>query len=401
MQALAAQVGESLRSLQHEGESFELDSYFGIDPAGRHPGLARHLFSLLGAPLLRARFDRCQGRWQVAQARAIDLAELTGAARAAVPGALEAYATGRPARAPRAAREPALAILHDAREPEPPSDRAALERFVAAAGRLGMRTAILDRNDIGRLEEFDALFIRDTTRVGHYTYQFSSRAQSLGLVVIDDPDSIVQCNNKVFLHELLSRHGVPVPKTVMVHRDNIEAVAPALGLPCILKEPDSAFSLGVGKVETAAELRARALRLLEKSELIVAQQWLPTTFDWRVGVLDRRPLYVCKYFMAPGHWQVIKRESFGRVEGQTVAVTVGEAPRVVIDTAWRAANLIGDGLYGVDLKQVGEQCFVMEINDNPSIDAGNEDGVLQDSLYREVMGVLHRRICERRPAPAA
>ena len=29
-----------------------------------------------------------------------------------------------------------------------------------------------------------------------------------------------------------------------------------------------------------------------------AQEYLATDFDWRVGVLDRRPLFACKYFMA-------------------------------------------------------------------------------------------------------
>ena len=37
----------------------------------------------------------------------------------------------------------------------------------------------------------------------------------------------------------------------------------------------------------------------------------------------------------------------------------------------------------------------MEVNDNPNIDAGNEDGILKDALYREVLGVFMRRINER------
>ena len=99
--------------------------------------------------------------------------------------------------------------------------------------------------------------------------------------------------------------------------------------------------------------------------------------------------------MAPGHWQVHKYESDAHSEGKTLALSIGEAPSVVVDSALRAANLIGDGLYGVDLKLVGERCYVIEINDNPSIDAGNEDQVLKDALYREVMGVFMRRIAER------
>jgi predicted ATP-grasp superfamily ATP-dependent carboligase len=100
--------------------------------------------------------------------------------------------------------------------------------------------------------------------------------------------------------------------------------------------------------------------------------------------------------MAPGHWQVIKREAGQKVEGSTIALSVGEAPEIVVKTALRAANLIGDGFYGVDLKQTREQTYVIEVNDNPNVDAGNEDGVLQDALYREVLGVLLRRVRERR-----
>jgi glutathione synthase/RimK-type ligase-like ATP-grasp enzyme len=262
-----------------------------------------------------------------------------------------------------------------------------------------MRAEIIGRDAIDRLEEFDALFIRDTTYLEHYTYRFAQRAQARGMVVIDDPESILQCNNKVYLNELLGRHGIPVPKTLMVHRDNIGDIAPSLGLPCILKQPDGGFSLGVRKASTEEELRRQAAALLEKSELIIAQEFLPTDFDWRVTVLERRPLFVCQYFMAPGHWQVHKYERERHLEGRTVALSVGEAPRPVVETALKAANLIGDGLYGVDLKEIrtpaGSECCVMEINDNPNIDAGNEDGVLKDALYREVMAVFLRRIGER------
>jgi glutathione synthase/RimK-type ligase-like ATP-grasp enzyme len=92
---------------------------------------------------------------------------------------------------------------------------------------------------------------------------------------------------------------------------------------------------------------------------------------------------------------VVKRERGTKLEGATVAMSVGEAPANVVRTAVKAANLIGDGLYGVDLKTVGEQCYVIEVNDNPNIDSGNEDAILGDALYREVLGVFARRMRER------
>ena len=303
---------------------------------------------------------------------------------------------GRPRATPSANGKASVAILRSPDEPHPPSNPAAIEKLCAASRMLGMDARVIGRDDADRLPEFDALFIRDTTNVNHYTYQFARRAAAEGLVVVDDPESILKCTNKVYLNELLSRHKVPMPKTLMVHRDNVDQVVPLLGLPCILKQPDSAFSLGVAKAETSDAVRDVCARLLERSDLLIAQEWLPTPFDWRVGVYDRRPLYVCKYFMAPGHWQVVKREPGRTLEGSTQALTVGEAPEIVVRAAVRAANLIGDGLYGVDLKQDGRQCYVMEVNDNPNLDADNEDGVLKDALYREVMGVFLRRIRERR-----
>jgi glutathione synthase/RimK-type ligase-like ATP-grasp enzyme len=58
----------------------------------------------------------------------------------------------------------------------------------------------------------------------------------------------------------------------------------------------------------------------------------------------------------------------------------------------RAARLVGDGLYGVDLKQLGRQVKVIEINDNPNVDAGYEDRVAGDDLYDRFMRVFLNRI---------
>lgn len=410
-------VRRSLSSI--EAHALELDVCFGREPTRTHETLARQLFECLRLPLLRARFERdadasneaTPGRrreWRLVDVRALGPTEIRLEDRGFMAEAAAAWVrdNGLTPAAPRSddARPPAIAILHDPAGADAPSNPRALAKFRKAAETLGMRCEMLTQRDIERLAEFDALFVRDTTNVNHYTYRFARRAAALGLVVIDDPDSILKCTNKVYLHELLARNRVPTPRTLMVHKGNVDRIVPALGLPCILKRPDSAFSLGVKKASTPEELARTVADFLQKSELIVAQEFLPTEFDWRVGMLDGRPLFVCKYFMAPGHWQVIKRDGGAgarRIEGSTVAFSVGETPEHVIDAAVRTAALIGDGLYGVDIKQVEDRCYVIEINDNPNVDAGNEDGILKDALYREVMGVFLRRIHARRPGAAA
>jgi len=377
-------------------DEFAITVAFGRALSGGSDALASKVFEALPAPLLQVQFTKSDRRWHTSDVRVLCPSDLGPDRQTRVGEALMQYLRGAGCRRRDSrAHLPSLAILYDPDEPDPPSNTEALRRFLETARELGLRSEVIGRSDLSRLPEFDGLFIRDTTRVNHYTYQFARTAAEGGLVVIDDPESILRCTNKVFLHEVLCLNNVLTPKTMMVRRDNAAGVASQLGLPCVLKQPDSAFSLGVFKVETEAALSEALNRLLARSDIVLAQQWLPTRFDWRVGVIDRRPLYVCKYFMAPGHWQVIKREAQRTLEGSTVTMTVGEAPACVVETALRAANLVGDGLYGVDIKEAAGKCYVMEVNDNPNIDAGNEDAVLKDALYREIVGVFLRRIRSR------
>jgi len=388
-----------------KSDSFELSIYFGRNVTRRYDALSHKLFGMLQAPLLRVHFERRRDhhreRWRIRGIRAIAASDIPPQHQDFVVQAASDYFAGRGQRLRK--RPPPrfdLAILHDPANPEPPSNAKAMQKFQKAAETLGMHVEFITRAEIGRLPEFDALFIRDTTYANHYTYRFSRRGVAEGLVVIDDPDSILRCNNKVYLAELLAQHRLPAPKTLVVHRDNVRDIIPSLGLPCVLKQPDSSFSRGVVKVESAGELGPKVGALLAESDLIIAQEWLPTEFDWRVGILDRRVLFVAKYLFPRGHWQIIKRDAQHRMieEGPTVAVAISEAPSRVVNTALRAANLIGDGFYGVDVKQIGSRAYVIEVNDNPNVDAGNEDGVLKDALYREVMGVFLKRIEERKRA---
>lgn len=377
-----------------DADQMTLDLYFGRHPDGAFSQLAEQLFNLLHVPLLQVHLIREHGNWRLRALQALHLADVAPDRHAALSDAAKECALGHRKRTREpAARRPRVAILMTADAAPHPSNQPALLLFQRAAENLGIDTEVITKDDAARLTEFDGLFIRDTTSVSHYTYQMSRQAALAGLVVIDDPDSILRCTNKVYLTELLTRHRIPIPKTLLVQRDNIDEIIPALGLPCVLKQPDGAFSQGVLKVHSAAELQEKISGLLDSSAIVLAQEYLPTDYDWRIGVLDRRAIFACKYYMAKGHWQIIKHSgNAAPTEGMAEAFSLGEVPNEVIDVAVKAANLIGDGFYGVDLKQIDGRICVIEINDNPNVDMGNEDGVLQQALYREVMGVFRKRI---------
>ncbi|MEW6427142.1 MAG: RimK family protein [Thermodesulfobacteriota bacterium] len=399
---LDAHIQSSLGKLR--SRDFVLSIYFGHNLAKRYETLSQELFKLFRAPFLRATFVYHEkgGKWLLQNIRPIAASEIPEDHHAFVIDKANQYFKSRQSRRPKAGCRFDLAILHDPDEKEPPSNRRALQKFVRAAEQVGLCAELITKNDYGRLAEFDGLFIRETTSVNHHTYRFARRAAAKRLVVVDDPESILKCTNKVFLAELLSRNRIPIPRTIIVHKDNAAGLEGRLGLPCILKQPDSSFSQGVYKVETRDELREQLQKLLERSDLVIAQEFLPTSFDWRVGVFNRRPLYACKYFMADKHWQIIKRDERGRktCDGMSETVPVESAPPEVIATAVKAADLIGDGLYGVDIKESRGRLYLIEINDNPNIDAGIEDAVLKDGLYREVMGVFMDRIEMRKGGEA-
>jgi glutathione synthase/RimK-type ligase-like ATP-grasp enzyme len=395
--AILRVVSEDLDELlQHslaplKSTKFELSVYFGRNVAVRYDRLCRALFEHFPVPLLRAEFVRAD-RWRLQNVRLLAFSEIPESHQEFVIERAQRF-FGRPYVSERRAARYKMAILVDPEEIDAPSDQRALRRFVRAARKFDIAASLIRRRDLGRVAEFDALFLRETTRVNHYTYESAARAEAEGLVVIDDPESIVRCSNKVYQAELFEQHEIPCPKTMIVHKDNAALVGATLGFPCVLKQPDSSFSAGVVKAENEQDLQRYLAAFFAGSELVVAQEFAPSGFDWRVGVLDGKPLYVCKYHMARGHWQVQKahgpkRRSYGKVE----TIAVADAPPGAVRVAVRAANLVGRGLYGVDVKERNGKFLVMEVNDNPNIEAGCEDKILKDDLYLAIMRLFRERL---------
>jgi glutathione synthase/RimK-type ligase-like ATP-grasp enzyme len=389
----------TIRRLTAPPESdFYLIVLFGQAEDERFKRLAAQCFDIFRYPILKLRIER-KSRWHITKIVPMGLHQLPEELSAWFQTALRAYTRARkPLSGSRPPSLYSLAILHDPDEALPPSDKPAIDRFIRAGQALRMEVELITSKDYRRIPEFDALFIRTTTAIDHYTYQFARKAELEGLAVIDDPTSILRCTNKVFLHELLIRHGIPTPRSEAVNRlDFGEETAPLLehrlGYPIVLKIPDGSFSRGIRKAENREELIAYSNELLKHSRLILAQEFLYTQFDWRVGVLNGAPIYVCQYEMSHRHWQIVKHRADGSFqEGGYKTFNVDDAPKELVETATRAAALMGDGLYGVDIKQTDRGFLVIEVNDNPNIEHGVEDKILQEGLYTRILEDFIRRI---------
>jgi len=275
-----------------------------------------------------------------------------------------------------------------------PREKAALENFKRAAEKAGQEFHFLFRDDISEIPKYNAVFIRATTDPLFTAYIVSKTAWELGLKVIDDPESITICANKIHQYSLFEKFDVPRIPTVFLnkeelHHKKISEVFDELGKPVVIKAPYTSFSRYVEKAACETSFRDVAKRYFKKSDVLAVQKFTPTAFDWRVGVLNNEVLYVCKYMIPKGRWKhgakLRGKPTF--TWGRTVALKKDSIPQRLREVSLKACSVVGKGLYGVDLKEVDGDYVVVEVNDNPSIYSGYED--LKDKdLYAKIINYL-------------
>ena len=379
--------------------SFRLLVCLGQVDDSRFARFGRQLFDWFRCPILEV-FVKAGDVWRVRKLAPVAITELNEVGKAQLAGAIQAHVS-QPWKSPRAKAPPrfTLGVLLDPREALPPSDLATVRHFERIAEGMGLGVEVIGKKDFDRIAEFDALWIRENTNIDHHTFRFAKRAEQEGLPVIDDPSSIIRCTNKVYLAELLHGNGVATPKTVVISSvKDLDGLEAQLSYPMVLKIPDGSFSRGVAKVGDRAELERMVRGMLEDSDLILAQEFMYTAYDWRVGVLDGEPLFVSQYMMARKHWQIVRHtEGHRPLEGGYKTVAIAAAPREVVETGVRAARLIGRGLYGVDIKATDRGVFVIEINDNPNLVHDVEDAAEGDEVWRRLAGWFLKRLQREEP----
>lgn len=275
-----------------------------------------------------------------------------------------------------------------------PDETGALQNFKLAATSRGHGFSFMFKENISEIPRYDAVFIRATTDPLNTSYVVSKTAYELGLRVVDDPKSIQICGNKIHLYELFEKYNIPHIPTMFINKDEfhhkrIMSIFRTFGIPVVIKAPYTSFSKYVEKVSCETSFREVAEKFFRRSDVLVVQKFMPTPFDWRVGVLNGEVLYVCKYMMRKGRWKhgAKLRGKPRYVWGRTVSLRNDHSPLKLREVALKACEFIGRGLYGVDIKEINGDYVVVEVNDNPSIYAGFEDCRKKD-VYDRIIAFL-------------
>ncbi len=398
LEDLSSTLARAFKTRENLNNEITLLSYFGTTADAAFQELTRLLFERFSCPVLEITL-RFSQQWEIIGLKPISHRALNDPQQTVFAEALDKFSkkVWRKGRARKATRYD-LAMLIDSEEQLPPSNRGALKKFIKIGRELGIEVELISQQDYARLPEFDGLFIRETTGIDHHTYRFSKKAEAEGLIVIDDPTSMLRCANKVYLADLFRTHHVPSPKTWLLHKGNavhLDRVESEAGFPMVIKIPDGSFSRGIVKVNNRQELNSKVDELFQKSALLLAQEFLYTEFDWRIGIFNNRALYACRYYMVKNHWQIYRHHESRTDSGSFETLPTFEVPKAVLEAALKATLPIGNGLYGVDVKEKNGKGYVIEVNDNPNIDSGIEDKYLGDELYRLIMAEFLRRMENR------
>lgn len=385
-------IQSSLKNIK--SQEFILSIYFGQNVAQKYKELSAMFYRHFQIPFLRVKFNYTT-RWNIKSIKAISESEIPAEHTSSMQNfALQYFAKKRYDTPKTNPADYDLAILVQENDPAPPSNAKAIKKFSEIAEKMNFYVETIYPKDLSLLSSFDALFIRQSTEVNNEAYAFARKAQQEGIALIDYPDAILKCCNKVYMAEALTNANIPTPKTVIVHKGNKDEVLGMTGLPCVLKSPDSTFSFGVKKADTEEEYQELVAMMLKKSDLIIAQEFTFSEYDWRIGIIDDKPIFACRYYMAKDHWQIYNWDALVKddMDGNADCLAIEDVPKKILDVALRSANLMGKGLYGIDVKEVAGQPLVIEINDNPNIDFGVEDRYYGDQVYVEILTAFKNRL---------
>ena len=244
-------IQQSLKNIK--SQEFTLSIYFGQNVAQKYKELSSLFYKHFQVPFLRIKFNHTT-KWNIQSIKVISESEIPEDHMQSVHVfANQYFSKKRYDTAKISNSDFDLAILVNPHDPAPPSNAKALKKFIEVAEKMNIYVEIIEPKDLSRLSSFDALFIRQSTEVNNEAYAFARKAQQSGIAIIDYPDAILKCCNKVYMAEALQNANIATPKTVIVHKDNRNNVIEQTGLPCVLKAPDSTFSFGVKKAKTEDE----------------------------------------------------------------------------------------------------------------------------------------------------
>jgi D-alanine-D-alanine ligase len=179
--------------------------------------------------------------------------------------------------------------------------------------------------------------------------------------------------DKVKAKEMFRLHNVPTPPYYVATRADLvdlEEIHGSFGFPAIVKPRREGSSVGLGKVETLAELAEGIEHALAFDDQVLVERFVKST-EVHVGILDGRVLGAIEVRPKGGLYDYRAKYTAGLTEYVCPPRLPSTRLRGVMNLAERAARALScTGACRVDLLVTeGENEYVLEVNTLPGMTA--------------------------------
>ena len=214
-----------------------------------------------------------------------------------------------------------------------------------------------------QLPRFDAIIPRIGAQITSYGTSIVRQFDMTGALCLNSADSIYRSRDKLLAHQVMARHGLPMPITAFASspKNTEDLIKLVNGAPLVVKLLKSSQGKGVVLAETkkAAESVIDAFRGIDADFLV--QEFIGESegSDIRCLVLGNKVIATMRRSAEPGEFRANIHQG-GSAE--KVKITKEERQMAV-----KAAKAFGLSLAGVDILRSNKGPLLLEVNSSPGL----------------------------------
>ncbi len=214
------------------------------------------------------------------------------------------------------------------------------------------------------LSHYDAVLPRIGASITYYGTAVVRQFQEMEVYCANSADGIIKSRDKLRSLQTLSRHHIGIPRTTFVRdkKDVLAAIDRVGGAPVVIKLIEGTQGIGVLLADTVNAAESIIELLQSQKQNVLIQKFVAESKgkDIRAFVVGGRVVAAMR--------RVAQGQEFrSNVHRGGVAEPV-DLPQEYIDTAVRAAQILGLEIAGVDMLEGKNGPQVMEVNSSPGLE---------------------------------
>lgn len=283
-------------------------------------------------------------------------------------------------------------------------------RFREEAKKLGCKMSIVDPAEceivLGRsvpmicrkgrsIDGLQVVVPRIGPSMTQYALSIASQFELMGVPILNSAQAIASARNKLNSIQLLSRHGINIPRTIIAREpsDIAQAVEIIGGFPVILKLLSGSQGIGVMIAENMQTIESTLDTLWHLGQDILLQECIKESVgrDVRVIVIGERVVAAMRRQARIGEFR-------SNIHRGGLATTL-DLTEDCIRVAKEATKVIGLNLAGVDFLESYSGPKVIEVNPSPGFEG--MEAVTGINVAREILEYAVELGAEERSAKEA